>query len=359
MAPRKDPMKRIASLVLVILLSSIFSSCNKEVKVPEDEFYEEWRTLAKTSQPSSPSDTEIIVDLPQKEEELAQQTKEAAEQRLAPKALPTDPVSMTMRETDVNVILRALARIVNQNIMMNKEVSGVTNINVVEAPWDEVFGGILRTRGLTYTWEGNIIRVMTLADMQHDSAIESALQVKKAQSIERKQVEPLLIKVIPIDYADAEALAGNLNILLTTGEDNKEGQARKGSVTVNEHNNALIIEAISDDIAFIIPLVNELDRPTPQVTIDAKIVETTRKTARELGVQWGGLYHGTSGGDNYWITPGSNSNEAGTPPPSAGTGGNFPAQFLQQQATEGVPGSGLTLGFMAINAGEYVLDVQL
>ena len=200
---------------------------------------------------------------------------------------------------------------------------------------------------------------MTLADMQHDSAIESALQVKKAQSIERKQVEPLLIKVIPIDYADAEALAGNLNILLTTGEDNKEGQARKGSVTVNEHNNALIIEAISDDIAFIVPLVNELDRPTPQVTIDAKIVETTRKTARELGVQWGGLYHGTSGGDNYWITPGSNSNEAGTPPPSAGTGGNFPAQFLQQQATEGVPGSGLTLGFMAINAGEYVLDVQL
>ena len=360
MAPRKDPMKRIASLVLVILLSSIFSSCNKEVKVPEDEFYEEWRTLAKTSQPTSPSDTEVIVDLPQKEEELAQQTKAAAEQRLAPKALPTDPVSMTMRETDVNVILRALARIVNQNIMMNKEVSGVTNINVVEAPWDEVFGGILRTRGLTYTWEGNIIRVMTLADMQHDSAIESALQVKKAQSIERKQVEPLLIKVIPIDYADAEALAENLNALLTTtGEDNKEGQARKGSVSVNEHNNALIIEAISDDIAFIVPLVNELDRPTPQVTIDAKIVETTRKTARELGVQWGGLYHGTSGGDNYWITPGANSNETGTPPPSAGTGGNFPAQFLQQQATEGVPGSGLTLGFMAINAGEYVLDVQL
>ena len=156
MAPRKDPMKRIASLVLVILLSSIFSSCNKEVKVPEDEFYEEWRTLAKTSQPTSPSDTEVIVDLPQKEEELAQQTKEAAEQRLAPKALPTDPVSMTMRETDVNVILRALARIVNQNIMMNKEVSGVTNINVVEAPWDEVFGGILRIAG-TYVYLGKAI----------------------------------------------------------------------------------------------------------------------------------------------------------------------------------------------------------
>ncbi len=351
MAPKKDTMQRGLCLILAIFLSTVFAGCSEKVEAPKDTFYEEWRTLAKTSQPSSPPDKEVIVDLPQKEEELAEQTKEAAEQR---PALLTDPVSMTMRDTDVNVILRALARIVNQNIMMNKEVSGVTNINVVEAPWDEVFGGILRTRGLTYTWEGNIIRVMTLADMQHDSAIESALQVKKAQSIERKQVEPLLTKVIPIDYADAEALAVNLNNLLTsTGEDNKGGQARKGSVTVNKHNNALIIEAISDDIAKIIPLINQLDRPTPQVLIEAKIVETTRETARELGVKWGGLYHGTTGGDNFWITPGANSGDIGVPP-SAGPAANFPAPF----ATEIPIGEGFTLGYLAASA-DYVLDVQL
>jgi type IV pilus assembly protein PilQ len=355
MAPKKDTTNKGLRVILAILLSAVFAGCSQKVEVPKDSFYEEWRTLAETSQPSSPPDTEVTVELPQKEEEMAQQSKEAAEQRLATKPLPTDPVSMTMRETDVNVILRALARIVNQNIMMNKEVSGVTNINVVEAPWDEVFQGVLRTRGLTYAWEGNIIRVMTLADMQHDSAIESALQVKKAQSIERKQVEPLLTEVIPIDYADAEALAENLNTLLTaTGEDNKEGQVRKGSITVNRHNNALIIEAISDDIAKIIPLVNKLDRPTPQVLIDAKIVETTRETARELGVRWGGLYHGTSGGDNFWITPGANSGDLAGVPPSAGPAANFPAPF----ATENPVGEGFTLGYLAAGA-DYVLDVEL
>jgi type IV pilus assembly protein PilQ len=354
MAPRKDPMKRVASLALVIFLSTVFTGCTEKLEVPKDSFYEEWRTLAETSQPSSPPDTEVIIDLPQKEEELAQQAKEAAEQRLAPKALPTDPVSMAMRETDVNVILRALARIVDQNIMMNKEVSGVTNINVIEAPWDVVFQGILRTRGLTYTWEGNIIRVMTLADMERDLDIEKRLQAKKAQSIERKLVEPLLVKVIPIDYADAEALAKNLNALLTTtGEDNKEGQARKGSITVNKHNNALIIEAISDDIAKIVPLVNELDRPTPQVLIEAKIVETTRETARELGVRWGGLYRGTSGGDNFWITPGANSGNLGGVP-SPGPAANFPAPF----ATENPIGEGFTLGYLAVGS-DYVLDVEL
>jgi len=295
------------------------------------------------------------VELPPKEKAPAQPDRAMDEQKAATKVLPTTPVSMTMRDTDVNVILRALARIANQNIMMNKEVSGVTNINVVEAPWDEVFTGILRTRGLTYTWEGNIIRVMTLTDMQHDSAIESALQVKQAQSIERKQVEPLLTEIIPIDYADAEDLAKNLNSLLTTtGEGNDGTQVRKGSIAVNKHNNALIVEAISDDIAKIIPLVNELDRPTPQVLIDAKIVETTRETARELGVRWGGLYHGTSGGDNYWITPGANSGDFAGVPPSSGPAANFPAPF----ATEVPVGEGFTLGYLAAST-DYVLDVQL
>jgi type IV pilus assembly protein PilQ len=356
MAPKKETLKRGMYVVLAIILSIVFAGCNKEIEVPQDTFYDEWRALAKTSQPSSPPDTEVSVELPQKEEELRQQVEEEAMKKPAPKPLPKSPVSMTMRDTDVNVILRALARIADQNIMMNKEVSGVTNINVIEAPWDEVFQGILRTRGLTYTWEGNIIRVMTLADMQHDSAIESALQVKQAQSIERKQVEPLLTEVIPIDYADAEALAENLNALLTTtGEEGKEGQqARKGSITVNKHNNALIIEAISDDIAKIVPLVNKLDRPTPQVLIDAKIVETTRETARELGVKWGGLYHGTSGGDNYFVTPGANAVDSEGNFPVAGPVANFPAPF----ASEVPVGQGFTLGYLALGA-DYVLDVEL
>ena len=357
MAPKKNTMKQGVYFVLVIFFGTVIAGCVDKVELPKDDFYEEWRTLAETSQPSSPADTEVVVDLPQKEEELAQQLEEAVAPVL--KVLPTDKVTMSMRDTDVNVILRALARIANQNIMMNKEVGGVTNINVIEAPWDQVFLGILKTRGLAYTWEGEIIRIMTLGDMERDIDIEERLQAKQAQSIERKQVEPLLTEVIQIDYADVEALAANLNALLTsTGETGKEGlQTRKGSVTVNKHNNALIVEAISDDLAKIIPLINELDRPTPQVLIDAKIVETTRDTARELGIKWGGLYHGTSGGKDYWVTPGANSGRFATSDadnPSGGAVGNFPAQFANQL----IPGNGLTLGFM-LESSELLLDVQL
>jgi type IV pilus assembly protein PilQ len=340
---------------VAILFSVVTAGCAKKVEVPKDSFYEEWRALAEKSQPSSPPDKKVSVDLPQAEEALKAKDKEIAEPKPIPRPLPTVPVSMTMRDTDVNVILRGLARIADQNIMMNKEVSGVTNINVVEAPWNEVFEGILRTRGLTYTWEGNIIRVMTLADMERDIDIESRLQAQQAQSIERKQSEPLLTEIIKIDYADAEALAANLNTVLTSsGQSNKDGgSATKGSITVNKHNNALIVEAISEDLAKIITLINKLDRPTSQVLIEARIVETTREAARDLGIKWGGFYKNTEGDRDSWITPGANTGEFGVGGP--GPAANFPAEFTSTTPI----GSGFTLGYLLERPDKYLLDIQL
>ena len=76
------------------------------------------------------------------------------------KPLPTRKITMKMNDIDVPVLLRALARIANQNIMLNDKVTGKININITEAPWDQVFKSILRTQGLTYAWEGDIIRVI-------------------------------------------------------------------------------------------------------------------------------------------------------------------------------------------------------
>jgi len=60
-----------------------------------------------------------------------------------------------------------------------------------------------------------------------------------------------------------------------------------GSVLVDEHTNSLIIQAIPEDMDRIVPLIEALDQPTPQVLIEAHIVEASQDTARELGVSWG------------------------------------------------------------------------
>ncbi len=325
--------------------------CSQTVEVRQDPFFDEWKAKAESSRAHSPSAKPRIIDLPERQEKVVSAEKIKIEPE---KPLPKDKVTMNMRNTDVNVVLRALALTAGQNIMMNEGVSGVTNINVKGTPWDQVFKGILRTRGLTYTWEGDIIRVMTLQDMQHDRKIEEVLQQQKSQSLELKKVEPLLTRIIRIDYADATSLGANLEKMLTS---EGEKDAKRGSVTVDEHNNSLIIQAIRDDIARMITLVEELDRPTSQILIEANIVETTRDTARELGVQWGGLYRGSSGG-GHWITPGANSSgvlggSLSTPiEPTSGFISSAPSDVLSNSA-------GLTLGIVGENIGDYILNVQL
>ncbi len=338
---------KVASLVVLGALFMIpaFGCANKEA-VKTDLFLGKWRGMADKSKASSPSHKARAITLPEEKEEI---TTGKVPKGIPERRLPTEKVSLKMHETDVAVLLRALARIADQNVMINEGVKGKISINAKDAPWDQVFRGILRTQGLTYRWEGEIIRVMSVEDMEHDLRMDAIQEKRKLQEMGLKRVEPLMTKIIGVDYADANKLKENLQQFLTK---DKEGKPR-GSVKVDEHTNSLIIQAIREDIARMIPLIQGLDRPTPQILIEANIVETTRETARQLGIQWGGLYHN---GD-YWISPGANTGEVMgktlTPgiDPTSGIAANFPAEFSKD--------AGLTLGIVTEDIGNYLLNVQL
>ena len=103
-------------------------------------------------------------------------------------------------------------------------------------------------------------------------------------------VEPLLEPVvINIDYADPKKLAETLQDFLTKDKDGKP----RGSVKVDEHSNSLVISAMRDDLTKILPIIEKLDKPTPQILIKANIVETTKGVARDLGIMWGGYNKGS------------------------------------------------------------------
>ena len=295
--------------------------------------------MAEKSKGYSPSPRKRTLDLPDQEKGAGPGQIIKVEPE---KILPTEKITMKMNDIDVAVLLRTLARAADQNIMINEKVKGKADINIKEAPWDQVFRGILRTHGLNYAWEGDIIRIMTAEDMDQDLK-------REAQKRDFRIVEPLITRIIPIDYAEAGKLKGNLEKFFTS---DKEGKPL-GSVMVDDHTNSLIIQAIRDDMERMIPLIAELDRPTPQILIEAHIVEATRSTALELGVQWGGLHHG---GAHNWVTAGSNSSgvlgqslSTGIDPTS-GTAANFPAALT---------GTGMTIGYVSENIGKNVLSVQL
>jgi type IV pilus assembly protein PilQ len=328
----------------------LISGCGGDVEVKKDHFLDKWKAIEAESRPHSPSSRVRDLGLPEKKTLGAIEEEPAA----APeKPLPTQKISLKMHNVDVAVILRALAGAASQNIMINSNVEGKIDINVKNTPWDQVFRGVLRTQGLAYKWEGEIIRILTVKDMEHDLKLAAIQEKKKAQEIGLQQVKPLITKVVYIDYADAKPLKESLLQFLTK---DKEGKPR-GNIMVDEHTNALIIQAIRDDIVRMIPIIQKLDRPTPQVLIEAVIVEATKEAARELGIQWGGLIRA---GDT-WITPGANSQgvlgNSITQPvdPTTGLAVNLPADFL----SPGQSLEGLTLGLLTAKLGRYLLTAQL
>jgi len=340
----------LVRLVSFLLVTALIIGCTTPPPPSEKGIFEEWKARVVDSQAYSPS--------PKKHgrESMAGDHRGAAAKAdvLKPppeKPLPSRKITMKMNDIDVPVLLRALARIANQNIMLNDKVTGKININITEAPWDQVFKSILRTQGLTYAWEGDIIRVMTVQDMETELKREE-------QRNELDKAEPLTTEVVKISYASAATLRENMQQFLSLDREGKP----LGSVLVDEHTNSLIIQAIPSDLRRMLAVVDQIDRPIAQILIQAYIVETSNDTARALGVQWGGLFYGTSNDNNIWVGPDSVNfedrrsikDEDGNPIEylwPLGNISNFPIN-LQDNI-------GLSLGFLFQNVGRSALSLQL
>jgi type IV pilus assembly protein PilQ len=268
-------------------------SQKKDLKDVQDPFYEQWRVKAEESKGTSPVEPPPIDEPPY---EIATSDREEEVKPQAPRPLPERKISLKMNDIDVAVLLRALARAADQNIILNEKVAGKVNINIHQAPWDQVFNGILRSNGLSYAWEGDIIRIMTAEDMDADlrnKAREQALMLTQTP----------LTRIVAVKFTEANKLKANLERFVTVDR----GGKKIGSILVDEHTehtNSLIIQAIRNDMDRILAVVKKLDRPTPQVLIEAIIVEANKDVARELGIQWGGVYAGKAGGDKRAIVSG-------------------------------------------------------
>jgi type IV pilus assembly protein PilQ len=343
----------------VLLSTLLILGCAANETVKKEIPFEKWATMAETQTGNSPAPRDRGISIAQ---EFLQGTGEAGEeQKIAPvRELPTQPVSLKMRQADIKTVLRSLARIVDMNVLAKSEIKGELTIDFRDVPWNQAFNGILRTQGLTYVWEGDIIRVITFDDMEQDLK-------RKTQAMGVKWVAPLLTVVVPIDYAKPKDLKENLESFLTRSKEDKP----RGSVRVDEYSNSLIISAIKEDLLKMMPIIEKIDKPTPQIQIKANIVETTKETARQLGIQWGGMYARSVGNDNLYINPGGTGGSA-TPPGSAlagtytptyGTSGlsgqGYGVNFPISSAAIAAAGGAASLGLMIGSIGGNILDIQL
>jgi type IV pilus assembly protein PilQ len=195
-----------------------------------------------------------------------------------------EPISMSLKDADITEVLRSIARISNLNIVIQPGVSGPVTVELDRVPWDQALDQILKINNLGMQLEGNILRIAPSAQLRAEAQEQQLLQQARALSV------PLRTVLKRVSYANAQDVAS----ILTSGvgQDDRFGglptgiMSQRGTVSVDQRTNTLIIKELPDFLDAVIQIIENLDVPEKQVMIEARIVETTRSFDRTLGIDW-------------------------------------------------------------------------
>ena len=286
------------------------------LKVPESVTLEKEKaekpTVALSPPPETKEEVTAVAAVPEKKPELPPQEdlkaekkaekakKETVKKPAAPPPAPARPatlrkpprkarampgpekykgrkISLDFKDADIQNVLRLIAEVSGKNIVISDAVQGKVTIRLLNVPWDQALDVVLKTYALDKEeLAPDILRVAPYTQLKTER--DEALRAAKAL----EQIESLLTKVVPVNYAKADQLRGLLEKIKSTRPD--------AGILVDVRTNSLVLKDLPQNIDQMTRLVLELDKQTPQVLIEAKIVELDVNFERELGIQWGTLY---------------------------------------------------------------------
>jgi type IV pilus secretin PilQ/predicted competence protein len=183
-----------------------------------------------------------------------------------------NPVSLDFQGADLRAVLRTFSEISGLNLVIDPTIQGTVDVALRDVPWDQALDIILRANKLGYVVDGTIVRVAPLTVLADEEAQRRKLSEEQALAGE------LRVLTRSLSYARAE----DLRTLLT-----QTVLSQRGSIQFDQRTNTLIINDLPDRLERASSLITTLDRPEPQVEIEARIVQTTRDFARNIGIQWG------------------------------------------------------------------------
>ena len=183
-------------------------------------------------------------------------------------------ISLEFKDADIHNLLRIISDVAKVNVITSDDVQGTITIRLINVPWDQALDIILKTKGLGMERHGGIIRVALLEALQKERELKMAEQSAKAK------LEQLKVRIIPASYSSADELQPHVEGILS----------ERGSLTIDKRTNVIIVKDILQNLVKAEQLVRKLDTPTPQVLIEARIVEAESKHSESLGVNWGTSY---------------------------------------------------------------------
>ncbi len=184
-----------------------------------------------------------------------------------------NPITLDFSGADLRTVLKYFHEISGLSIIIDPSVPA-TPIDIVltDIPWDQAFETLLRSYKLGYTAEGTIVRIAPIAILAEEEGERRKLSEAKALAGD------LRVQTFSLSYAKAN----DMQPLLV-----KSALSARGQIQVDARTNTVIITDLPDRIQTAQALIASLDRPEPQVEVEARVVQTTREFAKAIGVQWG------------------------------------------------------------------------
>jgi type IV pilus assembly protein PilQ len=182
-----------------------------------------------------------------------------------------EPISLDLKDADIKDVFRTISQFTGLNIVIDPDVRGTVTVQLENVPWDQALDLILKQNGLGYVLENNIMRIATTSKLQ-------AEEIDRAHLAEARQAsEPTRTVIKKLSYARALEITPTLKSIMS----------RRGDIVIDQRTNTLIIREIPTFLPAVLQLIDNLDTATPQVMIEARIVETTKSLGRSLGINWG------------------------------------------------------------------------
>ena len=185
-------------------------------------------------------------------------------------------ISINFQDIPVRNVLQLIADYNEFNLVVSDSVAGNLTLRLDGVPWQQVLDIILQVKGLDKRVDGNVILVAPKAE----------LDLREQQALEKSRLEEelgeLKSEIIKINFAKATDIADMIG-----GEGAVSMLSDRGSITIDERTNSLLIRELEENIAVIRGIIESLDIPVKQVQIEARIVTVTEGNLDELGVRWG------------------------------------------------------------------------
>ena len=216
-----------------------------------------------------------------------------------------EPISVNFKDLDLKDFFRLIHEISGLNVVVDPTVRGTITIVLEDVPWDQALDIALKNNNLDKQVDGNVLRIATRATLKREA--EERRDLAKAES----EAVPQETRTFTLSYAKSAAMRDTLKRFLSS----------RGEILSDDRSNSLIVRDIPAVFPDIINLMNQLDRKTQQVEIEARVVAASRAFAREIGTQLGIGTSATGGrtvfggilGFNSFVSPVERG--PGLPPP--------------------------------------------